>query len=161
FLEDDYEEPQILISMALENCFESVYSKEGLLLKENGQEESIWLIQTEAILQTGTFQTLNTICRQKISNKSFISSNSRKDYIAIVLGSFIKKQSTYNMQNDYSTESLENTNSNLMELSENTDSIYTITDPLQHKERGDLQIKNIYWLLRISLQEKKKIKGNM
>ncbi|RIB01320.1 hypothetical protein C2G38_2050981 [Gigaspora rosea] len=135
------------------------YSKEGLLLKENGQEESIWLIQTEAILQTGTFQTLNTICGQEISNKSFISSNSRKGLyghgiglckkalnLAILnnstqvferlLQQFIEKQSTYNMQNDNSTESLENTNSNLTELPENTDSIYNITDPLQHKGRG-------------------------
>ncbi|CAG8478562.1 8344_t:CDS:2 [Dentiscutata erythropus] len=143
FLEDDYEEPQILISMALENCSE-----------KNEQEESIWLIQTEAKLQTGTFQTLNNIRGQEISNKYSISSNSRKDLYGherllqqFIEQQFNEKQNTFNLQND-----------NLTELPENTNSIYNITDPLQHKGRG--RPANKRYLSAIENQSSKEKKKN-
>ncbi|CAG8636487.1 8429_t:CDS:2, partial [Racocetra fulgida] len=149
FLEDDYEEPQVLVSMALKDCSESILSEiweEGLLLKEKVQENSIWLIQTEDTeLQTGTFQTLSTIRGQEIFDESFTNLNSRKDLYGRSIG-LCKKALNLAILNN-STQSFEellqqfikqqNTsiapNNNLIESSKN---MVSITNPLQHKGKG-------------------------
>ncbi|CAB5377005.1 unnamed protein product [Rhizophagus irregularis] len=73
FIEDDYEEPQTLLDMALEDCFGSYideiweYSKEGLILMNEMQESSICIIQNEEeLLLTETFQALKNIRGQNV-----------------------------------------------------------------------------------------------
>ncbi|CAG8744599.1 18620_t:CDS:2, partial [Rhizophagus irregularis] len=62
FIEDDYEEPQTLLDMALEDCF-----GKGLILMNEMQESSICIIQNkEELLSTETFQALKNIRGQNV-----------------------------------------------------------------------------------------------
>ncbi|CAG8673827.1 32673_t:CDS:2, partial [Racocetra persica] len=110
FLEDDYEKSQVLVSMALKDCSKNGIRRKKLLLKEKIQENSIWLIQTEDTeLQTGIFQTLNTILISNHSTQSFEE----------LLQQFIKQQNTLIAPNNNSIESSKN--------------MVSITNLLQHK----------------------------
>ncbi|CAB5358997.1 unnamed protein product [Rhizophagus irregularis] len=67
FMEDDYEEPQILLDMALKDCSDGIYSEEDLMIAEKVFEKSVQIIENEYQLkQTGTFLMINTIRGQDV-----------------------------------------------------------------------------------------------
>ncbi|CAG8558431.1 14525_t:CDS:2 [Cetraspora pellucida] len=92
FIEDDYEEPQILLNMALEDCSDSLipfrwYSEEGIALFDKDQELTIQLVQSKSkSLPTVTFETLKRICGQEVNSKIAVESDSKKVSYSCGLG---------------------------------------------------------------------------
>ncbi|CAB5180119.1 unnamed protein product [Rhizophagus irregularis] len=103
FMEDDYEEPQILLDMALKDCSDGIvkeiwevkhiqipsrwYSEEGLMIAEKVFEKSVQIIKNEYQLkQTGTFLMINIIHGQDVYSGSVKHLDSKKEQYGRGLG---------------------------------------------------------------------------
>ncbi|RIA81039.1 hypothetical protein C1645_837636 [Glomus cerebriforme] len=110
FVKDDYEESQILINMALEDCSNSAVNKiwevkhlqsiinysqfviileDGLAVMDKIQENSVQLIQNGK-KKIGTFQTINIICGQEVYNGFVKNLDSKKEIFDHEIGLYKK-----------------------------------------------------------------------
>ncbi|RIA85747.1 hypothetical protein C1645_830339 [Glomus cerebriforme] len=84
FVEDDYEEPQILLNMALEDCSDGIIKKIWELTKyiqsTKNQSQFVVLLNDENEKQkTGTFFMINTIHGQNVYSDSVRYLDSKKE----------------------------------------------------------------------------------
>ncbi|CAG8474922.1 41042_t:CDS:10 [Gigaspora margarita] len=126
FIEDNYKEPQILLSMALEDC--------------SDQELSIQLVQNNIkLLPTRTFEVLERIREQEVNSQIAVESDSRKVFYAITNGSNMVLEDILHQVINEQTSAQSN-NNGASDLSEQgtcqeIDS-FKISNPSQHKGRG-------------------------
>ncbi|CAB5360432.1 unnamed protein product [Rhizophagus irregularis] len=158
FVEDDYEEPQILINMALEACLNGIvneiwefniklipsrwYSKEGLSVMDKIQENSIQLIQ-DGEQRTGTFYTLNIIRGQEVYNEFIKNLDSKKEIFGREIGLCKKALNLAIASNSHQVfENLlqqfieQQTVSLSAQDDDLTEEVLSISNPIQHKGKG-------------------------